>query len=220
MATEDRGTGSVVSSGSEVSKGSQKKEGNMSEGNVRSAGQRAAQAALKRGQQAQQKKENAPMANSNSTEWKFNAAEWPAIASRIEALKKVDPEGYKNLRVAEWYSIKQAAYIIGQGTQWLRKQLINKTDKQGHPYFLQGQTKMAKFTTPTGEGSVEMWMIRIDAVQERMMHFLAAAAKKEAVRNNPKAHIRTNTYQPRKSLLEQVAEMSEEEKAQLKKLLG
>lgn len=160
------------------------------------------------------------MANSNSTEWKFNAAEWPAISARIEALKKVDPEGYKNLRVTEWYSIKQAAYIIGQGTQWLRKQLINKTDKQGRPYFLQGQTKQVEMPNALLEGTTVMWMIRIDAVQERMMHFLAVAAKKEAVRNNPKAHIRTNTYQPRKSLLEQVAEMSEEEKAQLKKLLG
>lgn len=193
----------------------------MAEGNVRAAAKRASEAALKRGAEQQAKKE-APVtkSNSSSNEWKFNAAEWPAIASRIEALKKVDPEGYKNLRVAEWYSIKHAAYIIGQGTQWLRKQLINKTDKQGHPYFEPGQTKRAKMASPTGEGSIEMWMIRIDAVQERMMHFLAAAAKKEAVRNNPKAHIRTNTYQPRKSLLEQVAEMSEEEKAQLKKLLG
>ena len=219
MATEDRGTGSVASNGSVVANGSQK-EGNMAESKVRSAGQRAAQAALKRGQQAQQKKENAPMANSNSTEWKFNAAEWPAISARIEALKKVDAEGYKSLEVREWYSIKQAAYIIGQGTQWLRKQLINKADKQGNLYFQTGQTKRAKMASPTGEGSIEMWLIRIDAVQERMMHFLAVAAKKEAVRNNPKAHIRSNNYQPRKSLLEQVAEMTPEEKEQLKKLLG
>ena len=215
MATEDR---NVVSSG--ASSGSQK-EGNMAEGNVRAAAKRASEAALKRGAEQQAKKE-APVtkANSNSSEWKFNAAEWPAIASRIEALKKVDPEGYKNLRVSEWYSIKHAAYIIGQGTQWLRKQLINRADKQGNLYFQTGQTKRAKMASPTGEGSIEMWLIRIDAVQERMMHFLAVSAKREAVRNNPKAHIRSNNYQPRKSLLEQVAEMTPEERERLKKLLG
>ena len=92
------------------------------------------------------------MANSNSTEWKFNAAEWPAIASRIEALKKVDPRGLQEPPRRRVVLDQAGAYIIGQGLSGCASNSSTRPTSRGTPYFLQGQTKMAKFTHPDRRG--------------------------------------------------------------------
>lgn len=201
MSEKDR---SVVSSG--ASNGSQKKEGNVAESKIRTAGQRASQAALNRG--SERKKEN------NVAESKaFDPKDYSAVKTRIEALQKVDADLYKNLSVREWYSIRQAADIIGQSQVWLRRQIVQKGR-------FADRVKKVRITNSETGNDILAWRLHISLIQERMLYVASELRRKEQLRENPRANYSSSRrYQP-KSLMEQIKSASPEELEELRKLLN
>jgi len=132
------------------------------------------------------------------------------LAERIAELQAVDPAGYKNLRIKEWYSLNEAVSLTGYSRAWIYKQV--RSGKFG------SRAKLVKVEDSLGNPK-QAWLLSASLVEEEYLRFQADLEQKAEIAANPKRHYKAQSRR-QKSLFELVDEASPEELAKLRKQLG
>lgn len=135
------------------------------------------------------------------------------LTRRIEELKAADPEAYKSLEVKEWYSLNEAVAISGYSRAWLYRQ----TKKLGR---FKDRARLIKLTGEDGS-IMSAWRLRADLVQEQYLKFRGDLQARREVLENPKAHYKgRRSVEAGMTVNELVGSLTEDELAELKKLLS
>jgi hypothetical protein len=129
--------------------------------------------------------------------------EFPLVAARCDEL---------GIALKAEFGITELYQITGESPVWTRRQI-----SQGK---ISAKKRVVTVVTKSGEQSkVEKWFIGISQAEARLNHISDKETNRQIARSDPKAYYGRGSMGP-KAIANALSNLSEEQKEQLRKLLG